>query len=89
VSKNDISWLFVLQMLNLPTLHDRRNELCEAHFIRVKPSDHTLNTLLPNMRKNPYMHTLRSFNELPIPMAITNRYKNPLSPRCLIHCQKT
>ena len=76
----------ILQMVNLPTLHNRRDELCRAYFAKMKRSDHDLNALLQNGRSVPY--TLTSRNELPILRANTNSYKNPLIPWCLEHSQK-
>ena len=71
----------ILQMVNLPTLHRRRDELCRAYFAKMKSRDHKLNALVPNGRSVPY--ALRLYNKLPIPRAINNRYINSLIPRCL------
>ena len=71
----------ILQMVNLPTLHRRCDELCRVYFAKTKSNDHKLNALLPNGRSVPY--TLRLCylcNKLPIPRAKTNRYKNSLIP---------
>ena len=75
----------VLQMLNLPTLHRRRDDLCRVYFVKIKSNDHKLNALLPNGRSVSY--ALRLCNKLPIPRAKTNRYKNSLIPWCLEHFQ--
>ena len=75
----------ILQMVNLPTLHRRRDELCRAYFAEMKSRDHKLNALVPNGRSVPY--ALRLCNKLPIPRANTNRYKNSLIPWCLDHFQ--
>ena len=77
----------ILQMVNIPTLHDRRSAICKPYFGRMRRGDHKLNKLLPDTRMVSY--TLRSFNELPFPMANTNRHKNSLIPWCLVHCQNT
>jgi len=61
----------ILQMVNLPTLHRSRYELCRVHFAKIKSNDHKLNALLPNGRSVPY--ALRLCNKLPIPSAKTNR----------------
>ena len=63
----------ILQMVNIPTLHDRRNAICKAYFDRMRRGDHKLNKLQPDTRMVSY--ALRSFNELPVPMANTNREK--------------
>ena len=76
---------YILQMVNLPTLHRRRDELCREYFAKMKSNDHKLNALLPNSRSVPY--ALRLCNKLPIPRAKTNRYKNSLIPWCLEHFQ--
>ena len=75
----------ILQMVNLPTLHRRRDELCRAYFAKMKSRDHKLNALVPNGQSVPYV--LRLCNKLPISRAKTNRYKNSLIPRCLEHFQ--
>ena len=54
-------------MVNLPTLHRRRVELCRAYFAKMKSSDHNLNALVPNGRSVPY--ALRLCNKLSIPRA--------------------
>ena len=61
----------ILQMVNIPTLHDRRSAICKAYFGRMRRGDHKLNKLLPDTRMVSY--ALRSFNELDVPMANTNR----------------
>ena len=74
-------------MVNIPTLHDRRNAICKAYVGRMRRGDHKLNKLLPDTRMVSY--ALRSLNELPIPMANTNLSKNSLISWCLVHCQNT
>ena len=44
----------ILQMVNIPTLHDRRNAICKAYFGRLRRGDHKLNKLLPDTRMGPY-----------------------------------
>ena len=55
------------------------------YFGRTRRGDHKLNKLRPDARIVPYV--LRSFNELSVTMANTNRYKNSVIPWCLLHCQ--
>ena len=43
----------ILQMVNLPTLHRRRDEFCRAYFAKIKSSDHKLNAFVPNGRCMP------------------------------------
>ena len=76
--------------------HDRRSAICKAYFGRMRRGDHKLNKLLPDTRIVSYAlrsfiftGSMSAFNELPVPMANTNRYKNSLIPRCLVHCQNT
>ena len=52
-------------MVNLPTLHRRRDELCRTYFAKMKSRDHKLNAFVPNGRSVPY--ALRLCNKLPIP----------------------
>ena len=47
----------ILQMVNLPTLHRRRDELCRAYFDKTKSRDHKLNALVPNGQGVPYALT--------------------------------
>jgi len=75
----------VLQMVNIPTLNNRRNDLCKAYFNQMRHDNHKLHKLLPSARDVPY--SLRSCNELPIPRARTNRYNNSLIPWGLLNCQ--
>ena len=48
----------ILQMVNLPTLNRRRDELCRAYFAKMKSSDHKLNALVPNGRRVPYLEVV-------------------------------
>ena len=52
-------------MVNIPTLNDRRTDLCKVYFNKVRHDHHKLHKLLPSARDVPY--ALRSYNELPIP----------------------
>ena len=61
----------ILEMTNLPTLHDRRTRLCRAYFNKMNRSNH--NALLPGRRTVPY--ALGSSNGIPVPSVKTNRYK--------------
>ena len=68
----------ILEMTNLPTLHDRRTTLCRAYFNKMSRSNHKLNGLMPDRRTVPY--SLMASNGLPVPSVKTNRYKNSLIP---------
>ena len=51
----------ILHILNLLTLHQRKNELCRAYFAQMKRSDHKLNAVLPNGRS--VLHLLTYFKK--------------------------
>ena len=74
----------ILEMTNLPTLHDMRTALCRTYFNTMNRSTHKLNALLPGRRTVPY--ALRASNGLPVPSAKTNRYKNSFIPWGLSTC---
>ena len=61
----------ILEMTNLPTLHDMRTTLCRTYFNKMNRRNHKLNALLPGRR------TVTS-NGLPVPSEMTNRYKTHL-----------
>ena len=75
----------ILEMANLPTLHDRRTSLYRAYYNKMSRSNHKLNALLPGRRTVPY--ALRASNGLLVPSAKTNRYKNSFIPWGLSNCQ--
>ena len=75
----------ILEMTNLPTLHDRRTTLCIAYINKMNRSNHMLNALLHGRRTVP--NALRAGNGLPVPSVNTNRYKNSLIPWDLPNCQ--
>ena len=62
-----------MQNVIVPTLHDWRNKICNVHFGRMRRGNHKLNYVLPGARLVSY--ALRSFKELPFPMASIKRYK--------------
>ena len=63
----------ILEMTNLPTLHDKRTTLCRAYFNKMNRSNHKLNALLPGRRT--VLCALRASNGLPVPSLKTTRYK--------------
>ena len=75
----------ILEMTNLPTLHDRRTTLCRTYVNKMNRRKHKLNALLPGRRTVPY--ALRASTGLPVPSAKTNRYKNSFIPWGLSNCQ--
>ena len=38
----------ILQMVNIPMLHNRHSEICKAYFGRMRRGDHKLDKLLPD-----------------------------------------
>ena len=77
----------ILEMTNLPTLHDNRGTtLCRTYFNnKMNRSNHKLNALLAGRRTVPY--ALRASNGLPVLSAKTNRYNNSFIPWGLSNCQ--
>ena len=63
---------------NMPTLFDRREELCKKYFTGLKRQDHKLHHLLPPSRNVPY--PLRDAAPLVLPKIKTQRYFNSLVP---------
>ena len=61
---------------NLPTLFERRTKLCQSYFRKMHNADHKLNKLLPNQRNISY--DLRTYNTLPVPLAMTDRLRQSL-----------
>ena len=70
---------------NLPTLFERRTNLCQWYFRKMHNADHKLNKLLPNKRNIPY--GLRTQNTLPVPLARTDRFRRSLIPWGLANWQ--
>jgi hypothetical protein len=73
----------ILAEKNIPTLHNRRTDICKDYFEKMKDPKHKIHHLIPKSRNNPY--SLRSQNKLPLPVCRTNRYKNSLIPWCLFN----
>ena len=61
---------------NLPTLFERRTQLCQSYFRKMHNTDHKLNKLRPNQRNIPY--GLITHNTLPVPLARTDRFRRYL-----------
>ena len=76
-----LSYVTILDMVKLPKLLDRREELCRKYFTNMQMSSHKLNHLLPDIRNVPY--SLRSANKYPLAHARTSRFNNSLIPWCL------
>ena len=73
-----MSYNDILNDTGLRTLKERRDVLCMKYFAEIQGSAHTLNGLLPALRKVDY--DLRpGFNRYPLARYRTNRYGNSLT----------
>ena len=82
-----MSYVDILNHINLSTLKERRDYLCKNYFrIRnmLAPS-HKVNCLLPEKRHVEY--DLRRGNMYSLPVTRTNRFSNYLIPWGLYHWQ--
>ena len=70
----------------LRTLKERRDVLCMKYFAEIQGCAHTLNGLLPTIRKVDYDFR-PVFNRYPLARYRTNRYGNSLIPWGLSHWQ--
>ena len=77
----------ILQMVNLPTLLRRRDELCRVYFTKLKSKDHKLNMLLPKLMVEVCHMPWGCVTTYLSLRAKTNRYKNSFIPWCLEHFQ--
>ena len=67
----------------LPTLRERRNDICLRFFESMEKSDHKLHHLLPNSRTSRY--SLRKPRKYESAQTKTNRADGALVNRCLKH----
>ena len=74
-----------LDCSKLPTLHDRREDLCRTFFSGMLDPSHRLNTLLPVSKNSTYM--LRSQKQLTLPKCRTQRFKQSFIPYSLFNFQ--
>ncbi len=74
-----------LDTSNLPTLRERRLQLCKKLFLEMQDPSHKLNTLLPAVHSSAY--ELRSSPKYPYIKGRTDRYLNSFLPYCVRHCQ--
>ena len=72
-------------VLEYATLFERRTKLCQSYFRKMHNADHKLNKLLPNQRNISY--DLRTYNTLPVPLAMTDRFRRSLIPWGLANWQ--
>ncbi len=77
--------LVILHITNLPTLNERREQLCKEYFKKLQNESHKLHNLLPNVRQVPY--GIRSINKYPLVNTWTSRYFNSFILWCLRNAQ--
>ena len=80
-----MSYVAILNHINLSTLKERRDYLCKKYFINMQARSHKVNCLLPKKRLVDY--NLRHGNMYPLTVTRTNRFKNSLIPWGLYHWQ--
>ena len=80
-----MSYVDILNHINLSTLKERRDYLCKKYFINMQARSHKINCLLPKKRLVDY--NLRHGNMYPLTVTRTNRFKNSLVPWGLYHWQ--
>ena len=80
-----MSYVDILNHINLSTMKERRDYLCKKYFINMQARSHKVNCLLPKKRLVDY--NLRHGNMYPLTVTRTNRFKNSLIPWGLYHWQ--
>ena len=70
-----------MKQLNLPSMSERRNKLCNKLFRSIQEPEHSLHKLLPGAEKSQY--NLRKQRLFQIPKCKTNRCKNSYINWCL------
>ena len=77
-----MSYVDILNHINLSTLKERRDYLCKKYFLNMQASSHTVNCLLPEKRHVDY--DLRSVNMYPLPVTRTNIIQEFVNPMGII-----
>ena len=75
----------ILLLLAIPSLEERRENICKLYFDRLTCTEHKLHHLLPVERGVTY--DLRNQNTYPLPLTRTDRFKNYLIPCGFYHWQ--
>jgi hypothetical protein len=70
-----------LQQSNLPSLHERREQLCQRLFVQMKKDHHRLHHLLPE--KTVHSHHTRQQNQFNQIKCRTVRFQKTFVPYCL------
>ena len=81
----DASYELACQIAELPTLKDRRWELCKKLFNELQNPSHKLHHLLSSVKKQ--SHNLRSRNKYTLPKLRTDRAKSSFINWCLFNLQ--
>ena len=81
----DAAYDLALQIAELPTLADRRRDICRKLFIEMQSPSHKLHHLLPSERDN--RERLRSEAKYPKPKVHTKRAKSCFVNWCLFNLQ--
>ena len=68
-----------LEQTQLPTLAQRRNNLCQRLFKNITQPEHKLHPILPPKRNN----NLRNSNNFGLFRCRTGRFKNNFIPQCI------
>ena len=82
-----MSYLDILNHINLSTLKEIRDYLCKKYFINMQARSRKVNCLLPEKRHVDYDLRRGKPNMYPLPVTRTNRYSNALKPWGLYHWQ--
>ena len=77
-----MSYVDILNHINLSTLKEIRDYLCKKYFINMQVRSHKVNCLLPEKWLVDY--NLRRGNMYPLTVTRTNRYKHLLIPLGII-----
>ena len=81
----DAEYDLALQISELPTLADRRVDLCKKLFTEIQHADNKLHHLLPDLKAN--VLGIRSNAKYPLPKCNTERSKHCFINWCLFNLQ--
>ncbi len=76
----NLSYRRALEVTSLPSLSQRRDELCRSYFIKMTDSTHKLHYLLPDKRSN----SLRNNDNFTYIWSYTNCFKNSYIPSSVV-----
>ena len=76
----DLSYRKALEVTSLPSLSQRRDELCRSYFIKMTDQTHKFHYLLPDKRSN----SLRNNDNFTYIWSYTNRFKNSYIPSSVV-----